>query len=73
MIIIYSLDEGISCYSVVKSRSKDKRSRPENCKNMAKIVYNVLKIRDKLLRDKNFRRWLQYVRHNIHHKQVTKI
>ncbi|GLV48609.1 I-kappaB kinase beta [Carabus blaptoides fortunei] len=55
------LDDAMLCYEAVRNRSKEKRSTPESCKKMTKIVYNVLKSRDKLLRDTNFLRCLQMI------------
>lgn len=55
------MNEALQVYNNVKNRPKENRIKPESCITMVKVLYNVLKYRDKLLKDKSFAQYQQYV------------
>jgi hypothetical protein len=50
----FSAEAGHNCYEALKRRNKDQRKVPQNNSEMARVVYNCLKHRDKLLHDEPF-------------------
>ncbi|CAB3364272.1 Hypothetical predicted protein [Cloeon dipterum] len=47
-------EAGQNCYEALRRRNKEQRKVPQNNSEMARVVYNCLKHRDKLLHDQPF-------------------
>lgn len=57
--IIFRLNEALDVNRDLKNKSKEKRTKPESCVEMIKVLYKVLKERDKILNDKSFAQYQQ--------------
>lgn len=58
-LLCFRLDEALAMYIAVKGRPKNERTKPETCVKMIKVLYNLLKERDKLFNDKSFIQYQQ--------------